>query len=140
MQQTQEWLKELCDTADLKNETEALSVFRVVMHQLRDRLAIDESVQFAAQLPTLLRGIYFESWVPSRVPVKKVRTQQNFFDQVSSKLKPRQLAPERTVKAVFSILAHHLDPGEISDVIANLPDDLKGLWPLDSRTYRERVR
>jgi len=38
VQQTQEWLKELRDNADLADEAEALSVLRSVLHQLRDRL------------------------------------------------------------------------------------------------------
>ncbi|KUO57012.1 MAG: hypothetical protein APF80_15520 [Alphaproteobacteria bacterium BRH_c36] len=140
VQQSQEWLKELRDTAGLADETEALSVFRLVLHQLRDRLNVEESVQLAAQLPLIFRGIYFEGWVPGHVPDKEVKTQQQLFDKLSLKMLPRTLPPEPMVKSVFAILAHHLDPGEISDVIGNLPGDLKNLWPLTARTYKERMR
>lgn len=140
MQQTQEWLKELQTNAGLEDEAEALTVLRVVLHQLRDRLSVEESVQLAAQLPLLVRGIYFEGWIPGHVPDKAVRTQQKFLDQIVVKMLPRRLPPEPMVKAVFAMLAHHLDPGEISDVIDNLPDDLKGLWPLTARTFKERAR
>lgn len=140
VQQTQVWLKELRDTADLADETEALSVFRLVLHQLRDRLSMAESVQLAAQMPTIFRGIYFEGWVPAQVPDKEVKTQQDFFDKLAIRMLPRTLAPEPMVRSVFAILAHHLDPGEIADVIDNLPDELKELWPLTARTYKERMR
>jgi uncharacterized protein (DUF2267 family) len=140
VQQTQEWLKELQTNVGLVDENEALSIFRIVLHQLRDRLSVVESAQLAAQLPLIVRGIYFEGWVPSRVPDKTVRTQQQFLDKVVNNLHPRQLSPEPLVKTVFSMLAHHLDPGEISDVIGNLPDGLKGLWPLTARTFNERMR
>jgi uncharacterized protein (DUF2267 family) len=43
-------------------------------------------------------------------------------------------------RAVFALLARHLDPGEIADVIDQLPDDIKQLWPLGARTFRERTR
>lgn len=140
VQQSQEWLKELRDTAGLADETEALSVFRLVLHQLRDRLSVEESVQLAAQLPVIFRGIYFEGWVPGHVPDKEVKTQQQFFDKLSVKMLPRTLPPEPMVKSVFAILVHHLDPGEIADVISNLPGDLKNLWPLTARTFKERMR
>lgn len=140
VQQTQTWLKELRDTLDLADEAQALAVLRAVLHQLRDRLAVDESVQFAAQLPLIVRGIYFEGWVPSRVPDKSVRTEGDFIDAVKARLLPYPLPADAAVQAVFTVLAHHLDPGEISDVIDQLPDPLKRLWPLTARTFKERMR
>jgi uncharacterized protein (DUF2267 family) len=46
---------------------------------------------------------------------------------------------ERAVRDVFALLAHHGDPGEIADVIAQLPAEIKELWPKTARTYRERT-
>jgi uncharacterized protein (DUF2267 family) len=34
---------------------------------------------------------------------------------------------------VLSLLAHHCDPGEITNVIAQLPGELKELWPETAR-------
>ena len=140
VQQSQEWLKELKDDAGLVDEAEALSVLRVVLHQLRDRLTVEEGVQLAAQLPIIFRGIYYEGWVPGHVPDKSIKTRQQFLDKFTIDMLPRPLPPEPMVEAVFALLAHHLDPGEISDVIAVLPDELKGLWPLNARTFKERHR
>jgi len=140
VQQTQEWLKELQLNAGLADEAEALSALRAVLHQLRDRLTVDEAVQLAAQLPTLVRGIYYEGWQPRHVPDKAVSTRDEFLDALSARLRPRRLPPEALAQNVFSLLAHHLDPGEISDAIGQLPDDIKGLWPLNARTFKERMR
>lgn len=140
VQQTQEWLKEVEANAGLANETEAMSVLRAVMHQLRDRLSIEETAQFSAQLPMLIRGIYYEGWQPTHVPDKSVKTRQDFFDGVTTRLLPHRLAPEPMVKTVFAILSHHIEPGEISDVIGQLPGSLKELWPLNARTFKERAR
>lgn len=139
VQQLQEWLKEIRDNGGLEDEGEAYSILRVVLHLLRDRLTVDEAAQLAAQLPLIVRGIYYEGWDPSGKP-NKIRTRQVFLDKVTLDLLPRQLPPDPLVRAVFSILAHHLDPGEISDVIAQLPDELKEFWPLTARTYKERMR
>ena len=140
LQQTHEWLREVEDNAALANETEALSVLRAVMHQLRDRLSIEETAQFSAQLPMLVRGIFYEGWQPTHVPDKSVRTQQDFLDGVRKRLLPHRLPPEPMVKTVFAILSHHIEPGEISDIIGQLPDSLKELWPLNARTFKERAR
>ncbi len=140
VQQLQVWLKELQLDAGLASEEEALSVLRAVLHQLRDRLTLDEGVQFAAQLPTLVRGIYYEGWLPRHVPDKSVATRQDFLDALTMRLLPHRLAPEPMAKSVFALLAHHLDPGEISDVIGQLPGEIKSLWPLTARTFKERMR
>ena len=113
---------------------------RAVLHQLRDRLTVDEGVQFAAQLPLILRGIYYEGWQPRHVPNKGIGTHEAFLDALTMRMLPRRLPPEPIAQSVFSLLAHHLDPGEIADVIGQLPDDIKGLWPLTARTFKERMR
>lgn len=138
VQKTQEWLKELRDNADLQDEEEALGVLRAVLHQLRDRLTPDEAVDLGGQLPILIRGLYFESWRPSRTP-ERIRSRQEFLDEITMKLLPRRSAPERAVQDVFALVAHHCDPGEISQVIDQLPADIKALWPETARTYRERT-
>jgi uncharacterized protein (DUF2267 family) len=137
VQQTQEWLKELRDNDDLDDETAALSVLRAVLHQLRDRLTPEEAVDLGAQLPTILRGIYYEGWRPTRTP-ERIRSKEKFLDEVTTRLLPRPISPERAVKDVFVLIAHHCDPGEISQVIDQLPSDIKNLWPEQARTYRQR--
>lgn len=138
VQQVQEWLKELRDNAGLSDEAEALSVLRNVLHQLRDRLTPDEAIELGAQLPVIVRGLYYEGWRPSRTP-QKVRTKQAFLDEVTTKMLPRRLPPESVVKDVFALVAHHCDPGEVGDVIAQLPSEIKALWPETARTFKART-
>ena len=45
-------------------------VIRAWLHGVRDRLAVVEAVHLGAQLPELLRGIYYEGWDPLAVPVR----------------------------------------------------------------------
>lgn len=138
VQQIQEWLKELRDNADLSDEAEALSVLRNVLHQLRDRLTPEEAIELGAQLPVIVRGVYYDGWRPSRTP-EKVRSKQAFLDEVTMKMLPRRLAPEPIVKDVFALIAHHCDPGEVGDVIGQLPAELKELWPETARTFKART-
>ena len=45
-------------------------IIRAWLHGVRDRLAVVEAVHLGAQLPELLRGIYYEGWDPLAVPVR----------------------------------------------------------------------
>ncbi len=138
VQKTQVWLKELRDNGDLESEEEALGVLRVVLHQLRDRLTPEEAVKLGAQLPTVLRGIYYEAWRPSRTP-ERIRSKRVFLEEITLKLLPRRPETERAVQDVFALVAHHCDIGEISQVIDQLPSEIKTLWPQHAQTYRQRI-
>lgn len=138
VQKTQVWLKELRDNGDLEDEEEALSVLRVVLHQLRDRLTPEEAVELGAQFPAFIRGVYYEGWRPSRTP-ERIRSKQAFLDEITLKLLPRRPETERAVQDVFALVAHHCDMGEISQVIDQLPAELKTLWPQRAQTYRRRA-
>jgi uncharacterized protein (DUF2267 family) len=138
VQKTQEWLKELSENGDLADPQESLAVLRAVLHHLRDRLTLEEAVDFGAQLPTLVRGIYYEGWQPHKPP-SRIRSRQKFVHEIAAKDFPNAVSSERAIRDVFALLAHHCDPGEIADVIDQLPDELKELWPQTARTFRQRT-
>jgi uncharacterized protein (DUF2267 family) len=138
VQQSQEWLKELRDNGGLEDEATAYSVMRAVLHQLRDRLSLQEAVDLGAQLPLIVRGVYYEGWRPSQAP-EKIRSKQKFLDDITMKLLPNRIPPEPAVRDVFALLAHHCDPGEIGHVIDQLPAEIKELWPETARTFRQRA-
>lgn len=128
VQQTQEWLKGLRENGDYASESEALSVLRSVLHQLRDRLTPDEAVSLGGQLPLIVRGIYYEAWHPSKTP-EKLRSKEQFLDGVATKLTPLPIEPEAATRNVFSLLSMALDPGEVAKVMGQLPATLRELWP-----------
>ena len=66
IEQAYNWPKE--------RRNQSYAALRSVLHALRDRLTVEETAQLAAELPMLIRGIYYESWHPSRVPVKMTET------------------------------------------------------------------
>ena len=56
------WLNELAAELGTEDHRHAYRVLRAVLHAVRDRLTVDEAAQLAAQLPELIRGIYYEGW------------------------------------------------------------------------------
>jgi uncharacterized protein (DUF2267 family) len=67
-----------------ERRNQSYNALRAVLHALRDRLTVDESADFAAQLPMLVRGVYYDGWDPSRVPKKMNR--DDFLDQIRNEV------------------------------------------------------
>lgn len=53
-----------------------------MLHCLRDRLSVDQAAHLSAQLPLLVRGIYYESYHPAGKP-EKVRSRAEFLEHVN---------------------------------------------------------
>jgi uncharacterized protein (DUF2267 family) len=123
------WLNELAGDLGLESRDKALLALRGGLHALRDRLALDEAVQLGAQLPMLIRGLYYEGWSPRHTPVK-VRTREEFLRLVERPFGnfDATLDPEEVARAVFDLLARSVSTGEIDDVRGSLPDAIEALW------------
>jgi uncharacterized protein (DUF2267 family) len=122
------WLKDLMETLGTESRQRAYSALRATLHATRDRLTIEETAQLGAQLPMLLRGSYYEGWVPARMPVKAHREQ--FLARIAEEL--RAGAPsevESIARAVFAVIARRVSEGEIEDVKHVVPQDIRDLWP-----------
>ena len=121
------WLKEIAEELGVDDRQYAYRALRAVLHTLRDRLTVDVAAKLAAQLPTLIRGIYYEDWDPSRTPLPLYNVEA-FLDHV---LAEGGMAGETeasvAVTAVARVLRAHVSPGEIDHVMAVLPDKFRVL-------------
>jgi len=127
VEKTHIWLKELAAELGGSDRVYAYRALRAVLHALRDRLPVDVAAKFAAQLPTLIRGIYYEDWDPSRTPLA-IRDVDAFLQRVVEEGRMTgETEASLAVEAVAHILRRHLSAGEIGDVLAVLPDALKEL-------------
>jgi uncharacterized protein (DUF2267 family) len=128
IQQTNIWLKEVMEELG-PDRKRAYRATRAVLHALRDRLVVDEAAHLGAQLPMLMRGIYYEGWKPSAVPTKE-RSKDEFFQKISDELQDvRPINAQTAAEAVFRTLSRHVTEGEIEDVKAVLPADIREVWP-----------
>jgi uncharacterized protein (DUF2267 family) len=107
---------------------QSYAALRSVLHTLRDRLTIAETAHLAAQLPMLVRGIFYHAWDPSRVPVKMHRDE--FLERLLVEF-PYEVegGPERLVHTVLHALQRFVSEGEWQDIKASLPKDLVPLVP-----------
>jgi uncharacterized protein (DUF2267 family) len=111
-----------------ERRNQSYAALRAVLHALRDRLTVEEAAQLAAQLPMLIRGLYYEGWNPTRVPVKMdreaflARIRQEFRYEVKG-------GAEGLVQTVLRALGSHITPGEWEDIRSSVGKDLASVLP-----------
>jgi uncharacterized protein (DUF2267 family) len=92
-----------------------------------DRLPVDEAAQLAAQLPVLIRGIYYEGWDPSRTPLT-YHGVAGFLDRMADEASLHgETEASYGASAAAAVLRRHVSAGEIEDVLAALPPALRAL-------------
>ena len=129
VQTTNAWLKEITAATGLDRRG-AYRALAAVLHALRDRLTVDEVAQLGAQLPILVRGIYYDQWHHPAGKPERLRTKEDFLAVVAAALDDiGPIDPEGVTRAVFAVLQRHIAPGEIDDVKRMLPAHVRDLWP-----------
>jgi uncharacterized protein (DUF2267 family) len=129
VQLSNQWLNELMRAVDWDDKYRAYRLLRATLHALRDRLPAREAVQSGAQLPMLIRGLYYDGWhLRDRPPSE--RTKGAFLGHIEAAFKQDpNTDTEGLVREVFKLLARRISPGEIDDVKHLLPPEVRALWP-----------
>jgi uncharacterized protein (DUF2267 family) len=129
VQLTHEWINELCERLDWDSHRDALRLLRATLRQIRDHLGHDEVAQFSAQMPLLVRGMFFEGWTPAHTPIQN-RNADHFLSAISAQV--GDVAGWRgadDIVAVFKTLNTKISAGEIADIKASLPKAIRQMWP-----------
>lgn len=129
LEKSNSWLDELRWDLGLTDRHAAYRTLRAVLHVLRDRLPAEEVADLGAEMPMLLRGMYYEGWRPLRRPLR-VRHQAHFLDLVDEAYGPtHHFDTISAVAGVLRLLDRHVSQGEIRNVRSVLAGDLQRLWP-----------
>ncbi len=130
-----EILHEVAEELGFPNDHKlAMRLLRSVLHVLRDRLTIEESFHMIAQLPLVIKGLYVEGWNIHKEH-KKPKNIGDFIKEVIKNDYPvghhdvtGTKDGQNAIMAVFKVLKKHVSEGEIQDMIAVMPDELRPLW------------
>lgn len=128
LQLTHVWMRDIGEIVgpDTQRQYHAL---RAGLHAVRDRIPAEEAFHLSAQLPMLVRGIFWEGYSPAHKP-EKYRTMEEFLARVSQELEMSPpLDPEECSRAVFTTLSRHVSNGELDEVKQALPEPVRGLFP-----------
>jgi uncharacterized protein (DUF2267 family) len=122
---TNEWLNQLTRELPTENEEVAWRILRAYLQVLRDRLTVDEAAQLAAQLPQVLRGVFYDGFDPSHQP-EKIRDRDTLLARLAERAQlPGPAEAESAAAAVTRVLRRHVTEGELNDVLAELPAELR---------------
>jgi len=134
---THVWINALDERLRWNRKPRTYRLLKAVLHALRHWLPHEEAADLAAQLPTLLRGAYYEQWQPAHTPVKH-RKRADFLARVDAAFAADPLADTaEAVTAVFDVLSEKISLGEVEDVRRSLPEDVRNLWLAPSLTFGE---
>jgi uncharacterized protein (DUF2267 family) len=129
LQKTHEWLNDIAAGLGFDNDKAAFAALRAVLHALRDRLPPENAAALAAQLPMLVRGLYYEGWEPPKTP-ERLRHEQEFLDRVAAELKGHTELRDvrRVTRIVLGVVCAHVSPGEPEKIIGALPNEFRELF------------
>jgi len=128
LQTTNIWLDEIMAKIGPDRQV-AWHALGAVLRPLRDRLTVGLAAHLGAQLPLLVRGLYYDQWHPGAKPLK-LRSADEFLELVSQGLAGvRPVNARDAARAVFGTLDHYVDPGQIANVREAMPESIRAMWP-----------
>lgn len=137
VQKAEEFINEVAfEIGDPDDKVRAARIMRAVLHAFRDRVTPVESLQLISQLPMLIKAIYVDGWKISNEGrrmrhltdfIEAVRENdgiENNYDFVTD------YEVKEAIEAVFRVLKNNVSEGEIRDIIAVLPAELKSVMAM----------
>jgi uncharacterized protein (DUF2267 family) len=117
------WLADVSDALGTRDRQFAFRVLRTWLHALRDRLTVNAAAKFGQQLPELLRGVYYDGWEPSRVPVKYNAAQFVHGFSVNALVPPDDVPG--IAATITDVITNRMSPGQVAEALAELPKELQ---------------
>lgn len=131
LQSTHTWLNEIGEALG-PDKQRSYHALHAVLTSLRDRLTVEQSAKLAAELPLLVRGIFYDGFRPTDVPLT-LRSQAEFVTLVASRFgNIGPVNPRASCLAVFNVLQRHLSPPLIEKVKASLPQEIRALFQTEA--------
>lgn len=130
---THVWLKEIGEVIG-PDKRRCYHALRAVLTTLRDRIPAAQAAHLGAELPMLVRGIYYDGFRPEATPLP-VRSQEAFIALVGERIgNIGPVSPRACTIAVFRTLRHHLPPPMIDKIKASLPQQIRALFDVEPET------
>jgi uncharacterized protein (DUF2267 family) len=130
-----EFLKELGQNLNHPNDLNQVErVLRSVLHILRERLTMQQSLHLLSQLPVFLKLLFIEGWKYHEKPIR-IHSLEEFKEAVKQeqfKLGERDFdwntSTEKIINIILTSLRKYVSHGEILDLLATLPSELHSLF------------
>lgn len=136
VQEANEFVKELSNNLGHPEEqTQTIRLLRAVLHTVRDRIQVGESLDLMSQLPMMLKALYVEQWKYHEKPplnyddmagmAEAVKKEQERMGEQSFDW---QESTEDLVKTVLSSLRKYISDGQAIHVMDQMPKEVKAIF------------
>ena len=124
----EEWVDDFTKRLGWHDRARAYLALLAVLHALRDCLQRDDAINLGAQLPALLRGLYYDGWHGGAHAAARKR--DAFLARVHDSVhRDPAVDPEQVARAALALIAARLLAAEVEDAKAATPKELHNLWP-----------
>lgn len=119
------WVNDVARELDTEDREFAYRVLRAWLHTLRDRLPVEASAHFAAQLPDLIRGVFYAGWNPNAVPEKYGAEEYTVRFLREATISVHDVS--KVAAATTAAVSRHLSPAHVDKVLNQLPPEIRTL-------------
>lgn len=98
-----------------------------VLRAFRERLTVQQALDFAEVLPAVLRAIFVSSWVVASKPKPFGSHLEQSLD-VRSVQRDHNFAPDNAIPSVARALRRHVDQASLERALAKLPPEARSFW------------
>lgn len=109
-------------------------IWKSVMHVIRDRIKMGESLDFISQMPLILKGAYVENWKYHEKPPLDYDTVEEMNEKIEQLQKQRgetefkwELTTDEITNIVIDSMKRYITPGQLEHVREQLPKELQQL-------------
>lgn len=123
MRTAQQWLRTVAQHLGVEDEQTAHRMLRAWLHTVRDSLGVNSTAHLGAQLPGMLRGEYFDGWVPEHTPRRADAT--DFTNRFAHAAHVDLADAPAKAAAVTEALRELFSPGQLDKVLVLFPRSLR---------------
>lgn len=123
VQVAHEWLAAVAAEFGTEDARFVYRATRAWLHAVRDRLPVVEVAHLGAQLPELLRGVYYDGWTPSATP-KHIHVDE-FIARYADEAGVARIEVPRVLSAVSDALDRRLS--NLPKALDCVPSDIRAL-------------
>ncbi|WP_067807092.1 DUF2267 domain-containing protein [Actinomadura formosensis] len=122
---TNRWIADIAAAFGTEDRAFAYRTLRAWMHTLRDRLPVEAAAHLAAQLPELLRGVFYDGWSPAHVPHKY--DAHEFTARFAEDANISRGDVPKTAAIVTEVVIARSTAGSVDQALRHLPEELRRL-------------
>jgi uncharacterized protein (DUF2267 family) len=117
------------------------AALRATLHAVRDRLPVELVAHLGAELPMLIRGIYYDGWHPSAARLKAAHD-EDFSSSIGAQLLGHDELEdvEAIAGAVLRVVERRIVSGQIERVLDALPERVRKLWRATQQAEAEDIQ